>query len=112
MILICAIVLFPLARALWSYTNLGLVGRFLLAVDEALPYAFSGMFFAEAYAATAGLGFLILVSRATGFIAGALAIALITFGLLVFISSVLRFIVKRLVISEPEENVASVLANG
>jgi ABC-type nitrate/sulfonate/bicarbonate transport system permease component len=83
-----------------------------LAVDEALPYAFSGMFFAEAYAATAGLGFLILVSRPTGFIAGALAIALITFGLLVFISSVLRFIVKRLVISEPEENVASVLANG
>ena len=112
MILICAIVLFSLARALWSYTNLGLVGRFLLAVDEALPYAFSGMFFAEAYAATAGLGFLILVSRATGFIAGRLAIALITFGLLVFISSVLRFIVKRLVISEPEENVASVLANG
>ena len=112
MILICAIVLFPLARALWSYTNLGLVGRLLLAVDEALPYAFLSMFFAEAYAATAGLGFLILVTRAMGFIAGALAIALITFGLLVFISSMLQFAVKRLVVMKPQENVVEIIANG
>ena len=97
---------------MWSYTNLGLVGRLLLAVDEALPYAFLSMFFAEAYAATAGLGFLILVTRATGFIAGALAIALITFGLLVFISSMLRFAVKRLVVMKPQENVVEIIANG
>jgi ABC-type nitrate/sulfonate/bicarbonate transport system permease component len=106
-LMICSIAVFPCARALWSYTNFPLAYRFLLAIDESLPYAFVGMVFAEAYAATAGLGFLILVAGAQLFIAKAIATALITFGLLVLISSALRFVIKRCVNATTMESVVA-----
>jgi hypothetical protein len=112
LLMICGIVVFPAARALWSYTNFPLASRLLIAVDEALPYAFLGMVFGELYASTAGLGFLIVVARAQLFIAEAMGTALITFGLLVFISSMLRFAVKRLAVMKPQENVVEITANG
>jgi ABC-type nitrate/sulfonate/bicarbonate transport system permease component len=93
---------FPFAQALWSYRNFTLPSRLLGAIDETLPYAFVGMVFSEAYAATGGLGFVILVAAAKGYIAEAIATALITFGLLAIISCLLRFVVKRLSFSEAE----------
>ena len=83
-----------------------------MAIDDALPYAFLGMVFAEGYAATAGLGFLILVTGAQRFMAEEMATAIITFGLLVLISTMLRLIARRLVIVKPEEKVVEVIANG
>lgn len=94
---IVCFVFFPLLEALSSYRTGAVVPRLLIAIDEALPHAFLGMVFAEAYAATAGLGFLILVAHAQEFVAEGIATSLITFGLLVTISSALRLVVKRLV---------------
>ena len=91
---------FPFVQALWSYRNLRLPLRVLVAIEEALPYAFIGMVFAEAYAATAGLGFLMIVLRAEQHIAEAIATAFITFGLLAAISFLFRFVIKRLYFSE------------
>ena len=53
---------FPFMQALSSYRNLTLLNRLLTALDEAMPYAFVGMVFAEAMAATAGLGFLMIIA--------------------------------------------------
>lgn len=101
-LMVASLVFFPFVQALWSYRSLTLPGRFLVAIDESLPYAFVGMVFAEAYAATAGLGFVILVAASKLYIAEALAASFITFGLLAIISCVIRFVVKRLCFSEAE----------
>ncbi len=99
---IVCFVFFPLLQALCSYRTTRVVPRLLVAIDEALPYAFLGMVFAEAYAATAGLGFLIIVASADSFVAEAIAASSITFALLVVISIVLRLFVRRLVGVENE----------
>ena len=76
--------------------------RVLMALDNALPYAFVGMLFGEAYAATSGVGFFVVVARASGYRTEALAASLIALSLMIAVSFILRFIVKRLVTSEPE----------
>jgi ABC-type nitrate/sulfonate/bicarbonate transport system permease component len=73
----------------------------LLALDNALPYAFVGMLFGQLFASTAGLGFLIVVMRAEGNRTEALATSLITFGLLVVVSLALTLVAKTIASSTP-----------
>jgi ABC-type nitrate/sulfonate/bicarbonate transport system permease component len=101
-ITIMCFVFFPLLKALSYYRMVAIRPRLLIAVDETLPYAFLGMVFAEAYAATAGLGFLILVAGAQLFAAEQTAISFITFALLVVISTVIRSVAKWLLSVEKE----------
>ena len=77
-----------------------LLNRLLTAIDEAMPYAFVGMVFAQAMAATAGLGFLMIIAGSQLYMAEAIAISFLTFGLMTIISCSLRFVVKRLCFSE------------
>jgi len=99
---IVCFVSFPLLQALWSYRTTAVLPRLLIAIDETLPYAFLGMVFAEAYAAIAGLGFLILGGGAQLFAAEQIAASFITFALLAVISTVIRSVVQRLLSVEKE----------
>jgi ABC-type nitrate/sulfonate/bicarbonate transport system permease component len=99
---IVCFVFFPLLQALWSYRTTRVLPRLLIAIDEALPYAFLGMVFGEAYAATAGLGILILVAGAKLFAAEQIATSFITFAFLAVISTVMRLFVKRLISVDKE----------
>jgi ABC-type nitrate/sulfonate/bicarbonate transport system permease component len=98
---VAAVSFLPFVQSLWGLRDQPLVGRILLALDNALPYAFVGMLFGQLYASTAGLGFLIVVRRAESNSTGALAISLITFGLMVAVSLILRFAAKKLSTSSP-----------
>lgn len=91
---------FPLVQTLWGLRNHSWPLRILLAVDDALPIAFVAMLFGELMAATAGLGFMMTVASATGQTDKGLAGFLITLVLLVTLSSTLRWVVKRLYLSE------------
>ena len=91
---------FPFVHVLWGLRDRPLLHRLLLALDEALPFAFLAMLFGEAYAATDGLGFLIVVARAKYSMAEAVAGSLLALTLLVALSSTLRWVVKRLYDSE------------
>lgn len=97
---IALFLVYPMAATLWSYRGAGIARRFLLAVEEGLPYAFIGMVFAESWAGIAGLGFAIRLMGATGHIAEAISTSFITFGLLAIISSVLRLVIKRMLLSD------------
>jgi hypothetical protein len=87
---------FPLVQTLWSLKEYPLSCRILLAVDEALPFAFVAMLLGELYGATAGLGFYIVVARATLSMPETIAASLITWSLLALFSFILRFVTKRL----------------
>jgi hypothetical protein len=54
---------FPCAQAFWKLDNNPLSGRLLHAAEKALPFAFVAMFFGEAWNATAGVGFLMVILR-------------------------------------------------
>jgi ABC-type nitrate/sulfonate/bicarbonate transport system permease component len=88
-------VYFPIVQAVWTYRYLSWPSRLLLAIDEALPYAFLGMLFEEAFAATGGLGFALTVAQATKLTAKAFAICLILFGCLATLSGILRWAIKK-----------------
>jgi ABC-type nitrate/sulfonate/bicarbonate transport system permease component len=92
--IVAAVSLLPFVQSLWGLRDQALFSRILLALDNALPYAFVGMLFAQLFASTAGLGFLIVVMRAEGNRTKALATSLITFGLLVVVSLALRLVAK------------------
>ena len=85
---------FPLAQAFWNCRSLQLMPRILLAIDAALPYAFMGMLFSEAMAATAGIGFFMIMFPANGHLAEATATGLIAFALLT--SLALRFTARQI----------------
>ena len=87
---------FPLAQAFWNCRSLQLMPRILLAIDAALPYAFMGMLFSEAMAATAGIGFFMIMFPANGHLAEATATGLIAFALLTAISLALRFTARQI----------------
>ncbi len=91
---------FPFVQALWGLRERPLLYRVLMAIDDSLPIAFVTMCFGELYAATAGLGFMMTVASATGQTDKGLAGFLITLVLLVTLSSTLRWVVKRLYLSE------------
>lgn len=93
--IVAAVSFLPFVQSLWGLRDQPLVSRILLALDNALPYAFVGMLFGQMYASTAGLGFFIVVSRAQGNRTEALATSLITFGLMVAVSLTLRFAAKK-----------------
>ena len=86
---------FPLVQALWGFRWAPFFYRVLLAIDDALPIAFVATVFGEAWAATQGLGFAMVVANATGRSEKAIAGFLITFTLMVGLSFTLRWIVKR-----------------
>ena len=65
-------------------------------IDEALPLAFAGMILGELWAATAGIGFFIVMSRATSSFAESTAMSLSGFALLVVISVALRCVFRRI----------------
>jgi len=96
---------FPLVQALWGLKEYPLACRVLLAVDEALPFAFVAMLLGEMYGATDGLGFYIVVARATLSIPEAVAAALTTWSVLAWFSWMLRFVVKRLYFSAADAQV-------
>ena len=85
---------YPLIRSLWGLRDRPMLGRFLLAIDEALPIAFVGMFFGEAYAATQGVGFFTLVAKATNQSGQAISASLLTIALIFALSTLLRWTVK------------------
>ena len=87
---------FPLVQALWGSRKGPLFYRVLMAIDDALPIAFVGMVFGEAWAATQGLGFAMVVANASGQTAKGIAGFLITFALMVGLSFTLRWLVKKL----------------
>jgi ABC-type nitrate/sulfonate/bicarbonate transport system permease component len=60
------------------------------------------MLFGEMYAATAGLGFFIVVARAVGNRTEALATSMIAFALVIAVSLALRFAAKIVSASTPE----------
>jgi ABC-type nitrate/sulfonate/bicarbonate transport system permease component len=91
---------FPFVQGLWGLRVCPLLYRVLMAMDNSLPIAFVTMCFGELYAATAGLGFMMTVASATGQTDKRLAGFLITLVLLVTLSSTLRWVVKRLYLSE------------
>ncbi len=108
-VIIAAACLFPFAETLWGLRTAPRMTRVLIALDNALPYAFFGMLFGELWAATDGVGFFIALALAGGNRTEALAASLITLGLMTVVSLLLRFIVKRLITSEPE---AMLVGNG
>jgi ABC-type nitrate/sulfonate/bicarbonate transport system permease component len=101
-VMVAAASLYPFTETLWGLRAAPRMTRVLMALDNALPYAFFGMFFGEAYGATAGVGFFVLVARATGYETEALAASLIALSLMIAVSFILRFIVKRLITAEAE----------
>lgn len=91
------VIFFPFLQALWGLRDRPLGLRVLLGVDDALPYAFVVMLFAEAMAATAGVGFSMLKAHVDGdIVPEGIAVALVTIALLVALSSTLRWVAKRL----------------
>jgi ABC-type nitrate/sulfonate/bicarbonate transport system permease component len=87
---------FPLAQAFWNYRSSQLLPKILLSIDAGLPYAFMGMVFSEAMAATAGIGFFMIMFPANGHLAEGAATGLIAFALLTVISLALRFTARQL----------------
>jgi ABC-type nitrate/sulfonate/bicarbonate transport system permease component len=89
------LVFFPFVQALWGLRDQPISYRILLAIDQALPIAFVAMLFGELFAATAGLGFMMVTASASYQTHKGLAGFLITVFLLVSLSTTLRWIVKR-----------------
>ena len=86
---------FTLIQGLWGLRDKPLVYRVLLAMDDAIPIAFVAMLFGELWAATAGLGFMMTVASATNQLDKGLAGSLITFLLLIGLSTAVRWIATR-----------------
>ena len=94
---IASLSFFPMVQALWGLRDRPVLFRILLAVDEALPYAFVAMFFGEAMSSIVGWGFFSLGSRySIGHIAEGIAAALLSAALLIILSFALRWTAKRI----------------
>jgi len=92
MILVACLTFFPLLQAFWGLRDRPIPQRIALAIDDALPFAFVGMFFGELFAATAGIGFVVVIAAATSLFEDAVGACLIILTLLTGISAVLRFL--------------------
>lgn len=99
-ILIGCLTFYPLVRALWGVRDYPVPYRILLAIEYALPIAFVAMCFGEMYAATAGLGFMMVVASATSQFDKGLAVFLVTAVLLIGLSSILRWTARSFYFSE------------
>ncbi len=87
---------FPFVQALWGLHEQPFLCKILLAADDALPYAFTAIIYADMTNATAGLGFAVVVAGAAYQIDKGVAVFLLTMVLFVAISSTLRWLAKRL----------------
>ncbi len=87
---------FPLVQALWGLRHESSRYGILVAIDHALPVAFIAMLFGELYAATAGLGFMMVVASATSQYQKGLAGFLITVIVFVLLSFVIRVAAKQI----------------
>lgn len=85
---------FPLLQALWSFRDAPVARRWVIAVGEALPMAFVAMCFGELYAASAGIGFRMVIASATYKFQEGLAWFLITVILLSALSMILRLTMR------------------
>lgn len=85
---------YPLIRSLWGLRDRPIFYRFLLAIDEALPIAFVGMFFGEGYAASQGLGFFAVIAKVTDRSAQAISACLVAIALVFALSALLRWTLK------------------
>jgi ABC-type nitrate/sulfonate/bicarbonate transport system permease component len=87
---------YPLVSSLQSLEDMPTSRRWLLAIEQALPFAFVGMIFGEMWGGTRGLSFLMVSAGASLRANDALAVSLVTFGVLVLISFAIRIFVNRL----------------
>jgi ABC-type nitrate/sulfonate/bicarbonate transport system permease component len=95
---------YPFFETWWALRNHRVVFRILMALDAALPFAFVAMVFGEAMAATAGLGFSMIVHTYYQRGDKAFAVFLITVGLLVCLSLCLRWLARRFFTTAPTAN--------
>jgi ABC-type nitrate/sulfonate/bicarbonate transport system permease component len=95
---------FPYFQTWWALRNQPKLYRVLLALDDALPFAFIAMLFGEVMASTAGLGFMMLAADWQFEWDKALAGLLITAGLFVSLSAGLRGIARLLYPPAPAAN--------
>jgi len=82
-------------QILWTLSKERLTTKLLLAVEQALPYGFAAILYGEMMSATSGLGFAFVVATAARQFEKAFVIFFITFSLLLVLTTILRFIVKR-----------------
>jgi ABC-type nitrate/sulfonate/bicarbonate transport system permease component len=94
-IIVGCLTFYPLIESFWGLRDRPVFCRILLAIDAALPVAFVAMAFGEAYAATQGLGFLMVVANATGQSDKTIGVCFVTVALMVGLSSMLRVAAKR-----------------
>lgn len=86
---------FPFLQVLWALRDQPLLCRMLLAIDDSLPFAFIAMLFGEAMSAVGGLGFLMMFTHTnTNMTDEGLAVAVVTFALLIALSSAARVLAK------------------
>jgi len=95
-LLIGFLTFFPVVQIFWIFREAPMLVRALLAIDEGLPLAFVGMILGELWAATAGIEFFIVISRAMKNFAESTAMSLFGFGLFAVMSFALRSIVNGL----------------
>ena len=86
----------PFIQLLWASRGEPTSYRLLLCLADSLPLAFLAVFFGEALSAVGGIGFLTVVGRARFKIDAGLAIAVMSFILLVSLWCTLRGIAKRI----------------
>jgi ABC-type nitrate/sulfonate/bicarbonate transport system permease component len=94
---------YPFFQSWCAFRNQSRTFRILLAFDDALPFAFVAMIYGET-AATAGLGFEMIVASGTDQWDKAIAVFLITVGLLVCLSFCLRWVARRFYTPAPTAN--------
>ncbi len=85
---------FPLLQSTWAFKDIPLHQRWLIVINNALPMAFVAMCFGELYAASAGIGFQMVIASATYQYQQGLAYFLITVFLLATISMIPKLIVR------------------
>ena len=88
------LVFYPCIRAFWAFRDSPVASRCLMAIADALPIAFVSMCFGELYAATAGLGFQMVIASATFKYEEALAWFFVTLTLLAALSTIFRLMAR------------------
>jgi ABC-type nitrate/sulfonate/bicarbonate transport system permease component len=88
------LVFFPCIRAFAAFRDSAVASRYLMAIADALPIAFVAMCFGEMFAATAGLGFQMVVAGATFQHEQTLAWFFITLTLLAALSTICRLMAR------------------
>jgi ABC-type nitrate/sulfonate/bicarbonate transport system permease component len=98
---------YPLTHTLRCLNDYPVICRLLLALEQALPFAFVGMIFGELFGGTAGLSFVATVASASLQVPEAIATSLVEFGLLAGVSTVIRCVVKHIYFSDADLKVVA-----